>query len=402
MAKWSRVALVLTVPAALVTGVSGAASARPHAVAKGSITCTVVSGKVKFTPPLTRGGTSNAEVVRFGLKVTGCTPGDGSNLKSVQSRFFRITMPVPATTNDTANSCPTAMPPSGSLPGTGVGRWRSRGYVVSPTRLATTGENWNMAGTDVTVSIPGSNGSATNNGTSFAGYDNGANSTISLTLGLTPGQYSAVCDPVVGAGRLVRAMITGGRISLGPTLFSAYTGSSAWVTGNDPLVPTDADHVVLDLNSPYTTCASNGYTGCSYAGMTLPGVTGLPLSRVTALKYDLAVQTPGWSSGDGGSPRLVLLLSDNGNVQLYAAGTVTAGTWVHLDALTGAVDNVNGTGESCGTYQITWSAAVACHGAATIVDAFIVNDSGWVATSGFDVWVDNMTLGSTVTSSSVH
>jgi hypothetical protein len=351
---------------------------------------------------LTKGGTSNDELVRFGLKVSGCTPADGSNLKSVQSRYFRITMPVPATTNDTANSCATAMPSNGSLAATSVGRWRSRGYVVRPTKLVTTGESWSTGAGDVSVSIPGGSGSAVNNGTSFAGYDSGANSTISLTLGLTAGQYAAVCDPASGSGRLVRAPVDGGTISLGPTAFSGYGGSSAWVSGNDPLVASDTDGLELDLNSPYTTCASAGYSDCSYAGMTLPGVTGLPLSGITALSYDFAVQTPGWSAEGGGSPRLVLLLSDNGNVQLDDTGIVTTGTWIHLDAISGAVDNVNGTGESCGTSQITWSAAVACHGSATVVDAFMVNDSGWTATSGFDVRVDNMTLNSTVISGPIH
>lgn len=401
MARWGRIALFLTVPAAFVMGASGAASARPHAVAKGSITCTVVAGKVRFAPPLTRAGTSNDELVRFRLTVSGCTPGDGSNLRAVQSRFFRIIMRVPTTTNDTANACATATPSDGSLAATALGRWRSHGYVVSPTKLTTTGESWSTGGTNVSVSFPGG-GSVTNNGTSFAGYDSGANSTISLTLGLTGGQYAAVCDPTNGTGKLARSPVTGGTISLGPTVFSAFTGSSAWVAGNDPLVPADTDGVVLDLDSPYTTCASHGYSGCSYAGMTLPGLTGSSLSQVTALSYDFAVQTPGWSSGDGGSPRLVLLLSDNGNVQLYDPGTVTTGTWVHLDAPSGAVDNVNGTGESCGTYQISWSTAVSCHAGATIVDAFVVNDSGWAATSGFDVWVDNMTLDSTAISSPIH
>jgi hypothetical protein len=401
MAKWGRIALVLMVPAAFVMGVSGAASARPHAVAKGSITCTVVAGKVKFAPPLTRAGTSNDEVVTFRLTVSGCTPGDGSNLKAVASRLFRVTMKVPTTTNDTANACDTATPSNGSVPATAVARWRSRGLVVSPTTLTTTGESWSTGGTNVSVSIPGG-GSATNNGTSFAGYDSGANSTIALTLGLTAGQYAAVCDPTNGTGKLARSPVTGGTISLGPTIFSAFTGSSAWVAGNDPLVPADTDGVVLDLNSPHTCSASNGYTDCSYAGMTLPGLTGSSLSGVSALSYDFAVQTPGWSSGDGGSPRLVLLLSDNGNVQLYDPATVTTGTWVHLDAISGAVDNVNGTGESCGTYQLSWSTAVSCHPGATVVDAFVVNDSGWAATSGFDVWVDNMTVNATTISSPIH
>ena len=169
--------------------------------------------------------------------------------------------------------------------------------------------------------------------------------------------------------------------------------------GADPLVPSDADNLVLDLHSPQTCSAANSYTNCSYAGMTVWGVDGLSLAGITALSYDFAVKTPGWSAGGGGSPRLVLMLSDGGNVQLDTPSTVTTGTWVHLDALTGAVDNANGVSESCGTYQISWSAAVSCHGAAKIVDAFIVNDSGWEASSGLDLWVDNIVLNKTLISS---
>ena len=245
------------------------------------------------------------------------------------------------------------------------------------------------------MSLPG-NGTATNLGTSFAGYDEGANSTISLTLALTGGQFAAVCNSITGTGGLKTTMVTSGIVSIGPTLFSGFTGSARWAAGVDPSVPSDTDGKVLDLNSPNNGCASNSYIDCSYAGMTLPGLDGKTLGKVTALSYDFAVQTPGWSGGGGGSPRLVLILSDGGNVQLDPVTSLATGTWVHMNAISGAVDNVNGTGESCGTYQISWSTAVTCHGSATISDAFIVNDSGWAAPSGFDVWVDNMTLNNTV------
>ena len=397
MTRWGRIALVLTLPLAVAATVSSPAWARAISVAKGSITCTVVAGHATFSPPLTRTGTSNQEMIRFRLAVSGCTPADGSKLTAVLSRSFRITMPVPTTTDDTANACTTAMPADGTMPAASLGRWKSQGLVVHPTKLTTTGESWNTTGAHVSVALPG-NGSAENAGTSFSGYDGGTNSTISLALALTGAQYAAVCDPTTGSGHLARSLVTGGTISLGPTLFSGFTGSSGWVSGADPLVPSDSDGVALDLDSPNTCSATNGYTDCSYAGMTLWGVDGLSLSKITALSYDFAVQTPGWSAEGGGSPRLVLELSDGGQVQLDTSATVTTGTWVHLDAISGAVDNVNGTAENCGTYQISWSTAVSCHGTATILDAFIVNDSGWEASSGLDLWVDNMTLNRTVIS----
>lgn len=304
-------------------------------------------------------------------------------------------MKVPTTADDSANACTTAMATDGTVPAMSVVTWRAHGLVVPPTKLATTGESWDTRATHVSLSLPGS-GTVTNSGTSFAGYDDAANSTIALTLGLTSAQYAAVCTHPRATRHLSQATITGGAISIGPTLFSGHTGSAAWVSGSDPLVSSDRDGKVLDLDSPQTCSASNSYTDCSYAGMTLPGLDGKTLPQISALSYDFAVQTPSWSSGGGGSPRLVLTLSDGGNVQLDTPAAVTTGTWVHLNAISGAVDNVNGTGESCGTYQITWRTAVTCHAGARIIDAFIVNDSGWEAPSGFDVWVDNMTLNRTV------
>lgn len=401
MAVLGPIVVCLAAPLAAAVP-AGTAWARPHATARGSITCTVVAGLVRFSPPLSKKGTSNNEAVRFRLMVSGCTTADGSNLKGMVGRSFYITMHVPATSDNTANACATATPANGSVPATALARWKSRGLVVKPSILTTTGEAWSTGGSNVTVSLPG-NGSATNNGTSFAGLDNGANSTIALTLALTGAQYAAVCDPATGAGRLGRSMVTGGTVSLGPTLFSGFTGSAAWTNGSDPLVPSDTDAKVLDLDSPHTCSASNGYTDCSFAGMSLPGVDGLTLAGVTALSFDFAVQTPGWTQAGGGSPRLVLLLSDGGNVNLNSEGTVLAtGQWVHLDALTGVVDNVNGTNETCGTSGITFAAARACHGSATVTDAFVVNDSGWLASSGLDVWVDNLALNSTVTSAPIH
>jgi hypothetical protein len=395
MRKLGRITLVLMLPVAAAVSSSTSAWARSLPIAKGSVTCTVVAGRAKFSPPLTKSGTSNEETIRFALTVSSCTPADGSKLTSIANRRFHTVMKVPATTDDTANACAKAMPANGSVPAVSVAKWKSRGLAIHLTKLSTTGESWSTAGAHVSVLLPG-NGSATNSGTSFAGYDNGANSTISLTLALTGPQYAAVCNPVTGTGRLQKSMVTSGTISIGPTLFSAYTGSARWAAGSDPLVASDTDGKVLDLNSPQTGCASNGYLDCSYAGMTLPGLDGKTLSKVSALSYDFAVQTPGWSGGGGGSPRLVLILSDGGNVQLDPVTSLSTGTWVHMNAISGTVDNSNGTGESCGTYQIAWNTAVSCHGNATIQDAVIVNDSGWAAPSGFDVWVDNLTLNNTV------
>lgn len=392
MTRWVRIAVVLMVPPTLVTVTSGSAWAR--SVATGSVTCTVVKGHARFWPPLRKAGSASRESITFRIVGTGCTTGDGSNLKSVASTSFKIRMPL-ATPG--ADSCATAMPANGTTPALAVGQWRTHSLSVSRTTLRTSGEWWNTSGANVTVLLPG-NGTATNDGTSFAGTDSGANSTISLTFGLTHAMYAAVCDPVTGHGFLSSVSITGGNVALGTSVYSGFGGSAAWTAGADPFVPSDTDGRVLDLNSPQTCSAANGYANCSFAGFTLSQMNGSTLAGISALNYEFAVQTPGWSAAGGGSPRLILFLSDGGNVQLDSEGAVlTTGTWVHLDAVTGVVDNTNGTGESCGA-TISWSAAVSCHGAATVTSGAIVNDSGWVAPSGFDVWVDNVDLNGTVVS----
>jgi hypothetical protein len=57
--------------------------------------------------------------------------------------------------------------------------------------------------------------------------------------------------------------------------------------------------------------------------------------------------------------------------------------------MTGAVDNMGGTGTTCGSYQISWSSAVTCHAGSTVLDAFVVDDSGWL--DPLTVRVDNVT-----------
>lgn len=165
------------------------------------------------------------------------------------------------------------------------------------------------------------------------------------------------------------------------TFFTGGNGTAGWASGNS--VAGDNDGKVISLSSP----DGNGYGG--FQGQALDG---LPIAGITALSYDFAVTTPGWTGGGGGSPRLVVELSDGGNIQLLPVNTLTTGTWVHMDAPSGSVDNVGGTG--CGTNQVPWNEALACHANTTVVDAFVVVDSGWL--SPITVQVDNVTMNSTV------
>jgi hypothetical protein len=164
--------------------------------------------------------------------------------------------------------------------------------------------------------------------------------------------------------------------------FTGGSGTAGWVNGNDSLVSSDIEGKVMQLSSP---------DGSSYGGFVGHAIDGLAIESITALSYDYQVTTPSWTGAGGGSPRLVVEFSDGGNVALNPVTALSTGTWVHMDAMTGFVDNGGGT---CGyRYQATWENAAACHTGAKVSDAFLVNDSGWLA--GMTVQVDNLTLNTT-------
>jgi hypothetical protein len=165
------------------------------------------------------------------------------------------------------------------------------------------------------------------------------------------------------------------------TFFSGGNGTAGWVTGNDGYATGDRDGKVVQLSSP---------DGTSWAGFQGHALDGLALSAVSALSYDFAVTSP-WSGGGIGSPRLVVELTDGGNLALNPVDVLTTGTWVHMDATSGAVDGNGGCGYQ---YQASWTDALACHPGASVVDAFVVVDSGYVAP--MTVQVDNVTMNSTV------
>ena len=157
--------------------------------------------------------------------------------------------------------------------------------------------------------------------------------------------------------------------------FVGGDGTAGWVNSDGGKV--------AQLSSP---------DGGSYAGFQGRGIDGVNVAGITALSYDFRVTTPGWTGGGGGSPRLVVEFSDGGDIALTPVTSLTSGQWVHMDAITGAVDSSGGT---CGyRYQATWTDAAACHSGTTVVEAFVVNDSGWLAP--LTLQVDNVTLNTSV------
>lgn len=201
---------------------------------------------------------------------------------------------------------------------------------------------------------------------------------------ITVGAASAALLAVGAAGAGAKG--AGGNNGQKAAFFTGGSGTGGWVNGNDPLAPGDTDGKVMALSSP---------NGSSWGGFVANALNGEPITSISALSYDFQVTSPDWSGGGGGSPRLVVDFSDGGSIDLNAVTPLTPGQWVHMDAMSGAVDNNGGT---CGYgYQVSWSTALSCHSGASVNDAFVVVDSGWIAP--MNVQVDNLTLNDTTYSS---
>ena len=177
--------------------------------------------------------------------------------------------------------------------------------------------------------------------------------------------------------------------------FTGGTGTAGWVSGIDPLVPGSPTQVI-QLSSPAFSLSDATY---NYSGFVAHAIDGLSASAISALSYDFQVTTPGWNGGGSGSPRLVVDFNNAngqyaGNIQLDPVTSLASGVWQNMNAMTGAVDV---SGGSCGyRYQASWATAAACFNGATVLDAYVVNDSGWVAPSGFTVQIDNLNLNGTI------
>ena len=158
--------------------------------------------------------------------------------------------------------------------------------------------------------------------------------------------------------------------------FTGGSGTAAWVPGNDPLVPSDHDGWVIGLTSP---------DASSYGGFVAHALDGVRFSTISTISYDYWTNQSGAS---GGSPRLNIDLSDGVQLQL-GPPSVAANTWASENDSSGDW-NWGNTDPSVADGS-TLAQEQAAHPDATVEDAFLVDDSGWVA-APFDVEIDNMNL----------
>jgi hypothetical protein len=121
-------------------------------------------------------------------------------------------------------------------------------------------------------------------------------------------------------------------------------------------------------------------TETGYAGFSLVGASGDALSSIPVPSFEFKADSAETQSG--GSPRLVVRLSDGGRLEVRPLSWST--DWTTVDGTT-----VDGNG-GCGfQYAATWAAAVACHPNTTVTSAYIVSDSGWLNGS-YTNWIDDV------------
>lgn len=178
-----------------------------------------------------------------------------------------------------------------------------------------------------------------------------------------------------------------GRQTISVSFFSGHigpvgNGSAHWTntTSNDD------DPFSIEIDVPEGGTPANGYS--SFAGINFHHVP--PAAPVNPPSFDFKADRSGAS---GGSPRLVMLFSDGGNINLRPL-TWVQDTWVSEgpdptpDPL--AATNWESNGGTCGfLYEMTYESVKACHAAATVTAAFIVSDSGWL-NAPYKNWIDNI------------
>jgi len=143
----------------------------------GTVSCTQVTGSVRFDPPLTNDG-SASEVASLLLVVKGCAAGGGGSTPRLAHGSTELSM--------TSSSC--ANLSSGSKTTVNIAiSWR-------PTKDGSTEVNfpgYSLTSTsDLGFSLGGEHTSASG---SYAGTDAGASSTATVTFNLTPAKVEVAC-----------------------------------------------------------------------------------------------------------------------------------------------------------------------------------------------------------------
>ena len=186
-----------------------------------------------------------------------------------------------------------------------------------------------------------------------------------------------------------------GRQTISVSFFAGHigpvrSGSAHW-TNQDS---NDSDQFSVEIDVPEGGTPNNGFS--SFAGINFHHVPAKPPAN--APSFDFKADRSGDS---GGSPRLVMVFSDGGNINLRPL-TWIQDTWTSEGGPNptpdpSAATNWDSVGGPCVfRFEQTYQAALACHPGATVTAAFIVSDSGWL-NAPYKNWIDNIQYdGSTI------
>jgi hypothetical protein len=124
--------------------------------------------------------------------------------------------------------------------------------------------------------------------------------------------------------------------------------------------------------------------GESFAGLELNHVEGTPAPAREPRFFHKEDR----SGPSGGSPRLVMLFSDGGRIELRPDQWSTSWQFVGEGDGDG---NWDSNGGACGfQYDVNYEQALACHPDAVVTSAFMVTDSNWLYAGGYTNWVDRL------------
>jgi hypothetical protein len=215
---------------------------------------------------------------------------------------------------------------------------------------------------------------------------------VACAPGADPGARAAVSDAVSQALSADNAAFAATdpnpeRQTISVSLFAGHigrvrSGSAHW-TNTDS---NDSDAFSVEIDVPEGGTPANGVS--SFAAINFHHIPALPPAN--APSFDFKTDRSGDS---GGSPRLVMVFSDGGNINLRPLHWIQD-TWISEGANPtpdpSAATNWDSVGGSCGfRFEQTYQAALACHAGATVTAAFIVSDSGWL-NAPYKNWIDNI------------
>ena len=175
-----------------------------------------------------------------------------------------------------------------------------------------------------------------------------------------------------------------------------HNGQARW-TNTDS---NDADPFSVELSVPegFTQVDPDGtpHFFTSFAGINFHHVPPAPPANPPS--FDFKTDRTGASDG---SPRLVMIFSDGGNINLRPL-TWEQDKWISEGPGNTSdpafVNNWESNGGTCGfVYEQPYDVVLGCHAGQTITDAFIVTDSGW-ANAPYKNWIDNIQYGGTTIS----